>query len=131
MTSDVVSEQSVVNQHRALIFCQHRNMLDIIQKDLLEALMPTVTFLRLDGMVPANQRFSLVTRYDSCIAIYFKFLFLLFIRFNSDPSIDLLLLTTKVGGLGLNLTGADTVIFFEHDWNPMVDLQVRLSSTNV
>jgi SNF2 family DNA or RNA helicase len=33
-------------------------------------------------------------------------------------SIDLLLLTTKVGGLGLNLTGADVVIFMEHDWNP-------------
>ena len=38
---------------------------------------------------------------------------------------DVLLLTTHVGGLGLNLTGADTVIFFEHDWNPMKDLQVR------
>lgn len=36
----------------------------------------------------------------------------------------MLLLTTHVGGLGLNLTGADTVIFFEHDWNPMKDLQV-------
>ena len=44
--------------------------------------------------------------------------------FNNDPSIDLLLLTTHVGGLGLNLTGADTVIFVEHDWNPMKDLQV-------
>lgn len=45
-------------------------------------------------------------------------------RFNNDPSIDILLLTTHVGGLGLNLTGADTVIFVEHDWNPMKDLQV-------
>lgn len=44
-------------------------------------------------------------------------------RFNEDPSIDVLLLTTQVGGLGLNLTGADTVIFVEHDWNPMKDLQ--------
>ena len=46
-------------------------------------------------------------------------------RFNGDPSVDVLLLTTHVGGLGLNLTGADTVIFFQHDWNPMKDLQVR------
>lgn len=45
-------------------------------------------------------------------------------RFNNDPSIDILLLTTHVGGLGLNLTGADTVVFVEHDWNPMKDLQV-------
>lgn len=44
-------------------------------------------------------------------------------RFNNDPSIDVLLLTTHVGGLGLNLTGADTVVFVEHDWNPMKDLQ--------
>jgi ERCC4-related helicase len=34
-----------------------------------------------------------------------------------------LLLTTHVGGLGLNLTSADTVVFLEHDWNPMKDLQ--------
>jgi TATA-binding protein-associated factor len=32
-------------------------------------------------------------------------------------------MTTAVGGLGLNLTGADTVIFMEHDWNPMKDMQ--------
>lgn len=35
----------------------------------------------------------------------------------------MLLLTTHVGGLGLNLTSADTVVFLEHDWNPMKDLQ--------
>lgn len=47
-------------------------------------------------------------------------------RFNGDPSIPVMLLTTAVGGLGLNLTSADTVIFLEHDWNPMKDLQARL-----
>lgn len=67
--------------------------------------MPSVTYLRLDGSVPANQRHGVVQ------------------RFNNDPSIDILLLTTHVGGLGLNLTGADTVIFVEHDWNPTKDLQ--------
>ena len=36
----------------------------------------------------------------------------------------MMLLTTHVGGLGLNLTAADTVIFLEHDYNPMKDLQV-------
>ena len=44
-------------------------------------------------------------------------------KFNADPSIDVLLLTTHVGGLGLNLTSADTVVFLEHDWNPQKDLQ--------
>lgn len=43
--------------------------------------------------------------------------------FNSDPTFRVLILTTSVGGLGLTLTGADVVIFAEHDWNPMKDLQ--------
>ena len=46
-------------------------------------------------------------------------------RFNADPTVPVLLLTTAVGGLGLNLTAADTVVFLEHDWNPMKDLQAR------
>lgn len=98
-------QQQLVSQHRALIFCQLKSMLDIVEKDLLRVHLPTVTYLRLDGSVPAAQRHSVVA------------------RFNADPSIDVLLLTTQVGGLGLNLTGADTVIFVEHDWNPMKDLQ--------
>ncbi|XP_049802115.1 TATA-binding protein-associated factor 172 [Schistocerca nitens] len=95
----------VVNQHRALIFCQLKAMLDILENDLFTANMPNVSYLRLDGSIPPGMRHSVVT------------------RFNNDPSIDVLLLTTQVGGLGLNLTGADTVIFVEHDWNPMKDLQ--------
>lgn len=97
--------QQLVSRHRALIFCQLKAMLDIVENDLLRVHLPTVTYLRLDGSVPAAQRHSVVA------------------RFNADPSIDVLLLTTQVGGLGLNLTGADTVIFVEHDWNPMKDLQ--------
>ena len=96
--------------------------MDIVENDLLKT-MPNLTYLRLDGSVPAIDRHGLVT------------------KFNNDVSIDVLLLTTSVGmfftnksiswsiynlflgGLGLNLTGADTVIFVEHDWNPMKDLQ--------
>ncbi|XP_051883424.1 TATA-binding protein-associated factor 172 isoform X1 [Pristis pectinata] len=97
--------ESVVAQHRVLIFCQLKSMLDIVEHDLLKPQIPSITYLRLDGSVPAGQRHSIVA------------------RFNNDPSIDVLLLTTHVGGLGLNLTGADTVVFVEHDWNPMRDLQ--------
>jgi TATA-binding protein-associated factor len=90
--------------HRLLVFAQLKPLLDLVERDLLQPL--GVSYLRLDGSVEASQRFSLVQ------------------RFNSDPTIDVLLLTTHVGGLGLNLTSADTVVFLEHDWNPMKDLQV-------
>jgi TATA-binding protein-associated factor len=101
----LTSGAGIVSQHRALIFCQVREMIDRIEKDVLKAKLPGVTYLRLDGSVDAKDRFGIVE------------------KFNADPTIDLLLLTTHVGGLGLNLTGADTVIFVEHDWNPMKDLQ--------
>eukprot|EP00727_Mastigamoeba_balamuthi_P011730 m51a1_g718 putative tata-binding protein-associated factor 172 (1668) ;mRNA; r:443039-448869 len=92
-------------QHRVLVFAQMKTMLDFVENDLLKVHMPKVTYLRLDGSTPASSRHELVC------------------RFNADPTIDLLLLTTHVGGLGLNLTGADVVIFLEHDWNPTKDLQ--------
>ena len=99
------SATKYVSQHRALIFCQMKEMLDIVQNDVLRKLLPSVQYLRLDGSVEANKRQNIVN------------------QFNTDPSYDVLLLTTSVGGLGLNLTGADTVIFVEHDWNPQKDLQ--------
>ncbi|KAK4239615.1 hypothetical protein C8A03DRAFT_32294 [Achaetomium macrosporum] len=94
-----------IKPHRALIFCQMKEMLDMVQNTVLKSMLPSVSYLRLDGSVEANRRQDIVN------------------KFNSDPSYDVLLLTTSVGGLGLNLTGADTVIFVEHDWNPQKDLQ--------
>ncbi len=73
------ADTGAVSIHRALVFCQLRSMIDIIEKDLLRAHMPTVSFLRLDGGVTAGARHSVVK------------------RFNEDPSIDVLLLTTQVG----------------------------------
>lgn len=46
-------------------------------------------------------------------------------NFFQDPSIFVMILTTKVGGLGVNLIGADRVIIFDPDWNPATDLQAR------
>ena len=103
--SSYMTSQNVISQHRALIFCQLKDMLDMVENDLFKKYMPSVTYMRLDGSVDPRERQKVVK------------------KFNEDPSIDCLLLTTKVGGLGLNLTGADTVIFVEHDWNPMNDLQ--------
>ncbi|CAH8369757.1 unnamed protein product [Eruca vesicaria subsp. sativa] len=81
-------------------------LLDIIEKDLFQVHMKSsVTYMRLDGSVVPEKRFEIVK------------------AFNSDPTIDVLLLTTHFGGLRLNLTSADTIVFMEHDWNPMRDHQ--------
>jgi TATA-binding protein-associated factor len=101
----VESQDTATAPHRALVFVQLRDMLDHIEFGLFQQQMPGVSYLRMDGSTDASLRHDMVK------------------RFNSDPSIDVFLLTTSVGGLGLNLTGADTVIFVEHDWNPMKDLQ--------
>lgn len=99
------SASTFVSPHRALIFCQMKEMLDLVENEVLGKLLPSVQHLRLDGSVEATKRQGIVN------------------KFNNDPSYDCLLLTTSVGGLGLNLTGADTVIFVEHDWNPQKDIQ--------
>lgn len=91
--------------HKFLVFAQSRGLLDRIENDLFKSIMPDVMYLRLDGKVPPSSRTSIVS------------------KFNTEPDIEVLLLTTHVGGLGLNLTSADTVVFMEHDWNPMKDLQ--------
>ncbi|KAJ2617064.1 TATA-binding protein-associated factor mot1 [Coemansia sp. RSA 1365] len=118
-TADALLDPEAVSaSHRVLIFCQHREMIERIEQDLFKRAMPGVTHMRVDGTVEARRRQEIVT------------------QFNADPSIDCLLLTTHVGGLGLNLTGADTVIFVEHDYNPAMDLQAmdrahRLGQTRV
>ncbi|POS85715.1 P-loop containing nucleoside triphosphate hydrolase [Erysiphe pulchra] len=103
--NDITTETNFVSPHRALIFCQMKEMLDLVANTVLRTLLPSIQYLRLDGSVESSRRQDIVN------------------KFNSDPSYDCLLLTTSVGGLGLNLTGADTVIFVENDWNPQKDLQ--------
>lgn len=69
--------------------------------------MQPFRFCRMDGQTPLAKRQALVD------------------LFNTRDDIFLFLLTTRVGGLGLNLTGADRVILFDPDWNPSVDMQAR------
>ena len=91
--------------HRVLIFAQHKSTLDLIEEIVFKVHLPQISYLRLDGGVDPTARYPIVS------------------KFNTDMTIDVLLLTTHVGGLGLNLTTADTVIFMDPDWNPMKDLQ--------
>lgn len=84
---DGAPPELATNSSKCLIFAQFIQSLDIVEKLLFEPHMPSLQYLRLDGKVPSNQRSSVVD------------------QFNQDPNIKVLLLTTKVGGLGLNLTG--------------------------
>eukprot|EP00871_Galdieria_phlegrea_P003754 jgi/Galph1/437/GphlegSOOS_G5235.1 len=89
---------------RVLLFSQSRSMLDILEKFARER---RYIYLRMDGETAMQERMSLI---DS---------------FNQNSEIFLFLLTTKVGGLGLNLTGANRVVLYDPDWNPSTDLQAR------
>ncbi|KAI9846776.1 MAG: hypothetical protein M1837_003625 [Sclerophora amabilis] len=91
--------------HKTLLFAQQRIVLDILEK-FVKA-MNGFKYRRMDGETQIESRQSLVD------------------EFNNDPQLDVFLLTTKVGGLGINLTGADRVIIFDPDWNPSTDTQAR------
>ena len=56
---------------------------------------------------------------EKCVAVQ-----ILMQRFNTNPKIFVFILSTRSGGVGMNLTGADTVIFYDSDWNPAMDAQV-------
>ncbi|KAI5965526.1 rhp26 [Candida margitis] len=98
--------------HKTLLFCQTRQMLDILEKfvanlPLLDDKSKRFTYSRMDGSTAISKRQNLVD------------------NFNNDPKLHVFLLTTKVGGLGVNLTGADRVIIYDPDWNPSTDIQAR------
>ncbi|XP_072962714.1 protein CHROMATIN REMODELING 19 [Typha angustifolia] len=94
----------VKDGHRALIFSQWTTMLDILEWTL-EVI--GVTYRRLDGSTQVNERQTIVD------------------TFNHDHSIFACLLSTRAGGQGLNLIGADTVIIHDMDFNPQMDRQAE------
>ncbi|MCJ1401547.1 hypothetical protein MMC11_004763 [Xylographa trunciseda] len=91
--------------HKTLLFAQHRIMLDILEKYIKS--MDDINYRRMDGNTPISVRQAMVD------------------EFNTNPEAHVFLLTTKVGGLGINLTGADRVIIYDPDWNPSTDIQAR------
>lgn len=101
---DALSQRWHENGHKALIFTQTQQMLDIIEKMYIAK---GLTYHRMDGTTAIAQRASLI---DS---------------FNYNPDVFAFLLTTRVGGLGVNLTGADRCVIYDPDWNPSTDAQAR------
>uniref|UniRef100_A0A8C7L1V4 Helicase, lymphoid specific n=1 Tax=Oncorhynchus kisutch TaxID=8019 RepID=A0A8C7L1V4_ONCKI len=90
--------------HKVLIFSQMTSILDILMD---YCYLRGYQYSRLDGSMAYPDREENMT------------------KFSSDPEVFLFLLSTRAGGLGINLTAADTVIIFDSDWNPQADLQAQ------
>ncbi|CAI8023442.1 Helicase domino [Geodia barretti] len=101
---DSLLQQLKMGAHRVLIFTQMARMLDVLEIFLN---YHGHTYLRLDGSTPPLKRQFLMD------------------RFNRDKKIFCFILSTRSGGLGVNLTGADTVVFYDSDWNPTMDAQAQ------
>ncbi|RVE42282.1 hypothetical protein evm_013069 [Chilo suppressalis] len=103
-TLDVLLRKLKAGGHRVLIFTQMTRVLDVLEAFLS---MHGHTYLRLDGATRVDQRQPLVD------------------RFNGDARVFAFILSTRSGGVGLNLTGADAVVFYDSDWNPTMDAQAQ------
>ncbi|KAG4302704.1 hypothetical protein PCANB_001049 [Pneumocystis canis] len=88
--------------HRVLIYFQMTKMIDLMEEYLTYR---QYKYLRLDGSSKINDRRDMVNDWQT------------------RPEIFVFLLSTRAGGLGINLTAADTVIFYDSDWNPSSDAQ--------
>ncbi|XP_022153190.1 probable helicase CHR10 [Momordica charantia] len=98
--------------HRVLLFAQMTQTLDIIQ-DFLE--LRKFSYERLDGSIRAEERFAAIRSFSlNCAGGTSQ-------ATRTDAFV--FLISTRAGGVGLNLVSADTVIFYEQDWNPQVDKQ--------
>ena len=91
--------------HRVLMFFQMTAIMDIME-DFLR--YRGISYLRLDGTTKSEDRSDLLRDFNRPDSPYFMFL-----------------LSTRAGGLGLNLQTADTVIIYDSDWNPHQDLQAQ------
>ncbi|KAH7522353.1 hypothetical protein FEM48_Zijuj07G0129300 [Ziziphus jujuba var. spinosa] len=91
--------------HRVLLFSQMTRLMDILEVYLQ---LHDFKYLRLDGSTKTEERGTLLKQFNAPDSPYFMFL-----------------LSTRAGGLGLNLQTADTVIIFDSDWNPQMDQQAE------
>ncbi|CAF2265863.1 unnamed protein product [Brassica napus] len=101
-TLDILLKRLRAGNHRVLLFAQMTKMLNILE-DYMN--YRKYKYLRLDGSSTIMDRRDMVR------------------DFQQRSDIFVFLLSTRAGGLGINLTAADTVIFYESDWNPTLDLQ--------
>ncbi|CDO72378.1 hypothetical protein BN946_scf184977.g77 [Trametes cinnabarina] len=99
---DALLQELKAGDHRCLIYFQMTRMMDLMEEYLIYR---QYKYLRLDGSSKLEDRRDMVMEWQT------------------RPDIFIFILSTRAGGLGINLTAADTVIFYDHDWNPSNDAQ--------
>jgi ATP-dependent helicase STH1/SNF2 len=102
---DRILPKFAVTGHRVLMFFQMTQIMNIME-DFLR--LRGFKYLRLDGATKADDRSDLLRLFNA-----------------PDSEFQIFLLSTRAGGLGLNLQTADTVIIYDSDWNPHQDLQAQ------
>lgn len=103
------------NGNKVLIFSQFTTMLDIIE-DYLSILRPEYRFCRIDGSTKLQDRSDQMHDFNRSLKEK---------NIPKDEKYLCFLLSTRAGGVGINLTAADTVIIFDSDWNPHQDNQAQ------
>jgi SNF2 family DNA or RNA helicase len=102
---DKIIPKLLWDKHRILIFSQFKMMLNILEDYFY---LKMVKYLRLDGEVPSDVRQNLIDEFNK-----------------EDSEYPIFLLSTRAGGLGINLTRADTIFIFDSDFNPHNDIQAQ------
>lgn len=125
MVLDRLLRELLGRGHRVLVFSQFVTMLDIIEVASMSTTFPTPRFdlkvqdwatdvmgwkiCRIDGKSSPEERREQMNLF----------------QLTTESSPKIFLLSTRAGGLGINLTAADTVIFYDQDWNPQMDAQAQ------
>ena len=103
-------EELIKTGHKTLIFSQFKVMLDIFEDYFVDGVGWPIC--RLDGATSQMERDEQIDKFNND-------------DLNDENSPKIFLLSTRAGGLGINLTGADSIIFYDSDWNPQMDIQAQ------
>lgn len=108
-SSKIVSLLEIINQSKKqndkiLVFSSYIEVLDLVEQCIQKHCSDSITFYRLDGKTSEQKRNELITKFND----------------NTDATL-VFLLSTKAGGQGINLIGANRIVLLDVSWNPSID----------
>jgi SNF2 family DNA or RNA helicase len=99
---DLLLTKILADREKVIIFSQFTTMLDVLED---YCTLREHSIVRIDGSTSSEEREEVIE------------------SFQKDPSVSIALISTRAGGLGITLTAASNVVFYDSDWNPQMDLQ--------